>query len=188
MDSFNFNQDFYQACLDCGNEKAAKDLAWAILRYAFEGEGTPEDYPSGAVRASFRVAQGRIDAARAAATAGKRGGRPKGDKQETPLSENDAKNTPNKKRGVSKKGGQKENPPFENEGVLEKGGFSKNTPKNKTPLPTDRDRDRDRDISTYNSIPLVTQPNLRQSEKGGFPNRGEPDELLHALDRTTTRP
>ena len=60
MDNFNFNADYWAACSALG-EQDGQRLAWALLRYAYEGV-EPEGEPA-AIQAIFAVARGRIDAA-----------------------------------------------------------------------------------------------------------------------------
>ena len=76
MNNFNFNQDFFAACSALGGGDG-RDLAWAILSYAYTGE-EPEGMGD-AARACFLMARGRIDAAVAGARAKERRARPSAD-------------------------------------------------------------------------------------------------------------
>lgn len=73
MNNFNFNQDFFAACSALGGDDG-RDLAWAMLSYAYTGE-EPEGMGD-AARACFLMARGRIDAAVAGARAKERRARP----------------------------------------------------------------------------------------------------------------
>lgn len=76
MNNFNFNQDFFAACSALGGDDG-RDLAWAMLSYAYTGE-EPEGMGD-AARACFLMARGRIDAAVAGARAKERRARPSAD-------------------------------------------------------------------------------------------------------------
>ena len=76
MNNFNFNQDFFAACSALGGDDG-RDLAWAMLSYAYTGE-EPEGMGD-AARACFLMARGRIDAAVAGARAKERRARPQAD-------------------------------------------------------------------------------------------------------------
>ena len=76
MNNFNFNQDFFAACSALGGDDG-RDLAWAMLSYAYTGE-EPEGMGH-AARACFLMARGRIDAAVAGARAKERRARPSAD-------------------------------------------------------------------------------------------------------------
>ena len=56
---FNFNPDFYDGCIALG-EREGRALAWAILRYGYEGV-EPEGLKP-ATMAAFSFARGRVDA------------------------------------------------------------------------------------------------------------------------------
>lgn len=58
MDKFNFNRDFYEGCRALGDREGMA-LAWAMLRYGYEGV-EPKLKP--ATMAAFSFARGRIDA------------------------------------------------------------------------------------------------------------------------------
>ena len=76
MNNFNFNQDFFAACSALGGDDG-RDLAWAMLSYAYTGE-EPEGMGD-AARACFLMARGRIDAAVAGSRAKERRARPSAD-------------------------------------------------------------------------------------------------------------
>lgn len=76
MNNFNFNRDFFAACSALGGDDG-RDLAWAMLSYAYTGE-EPEGMGD-AARACFFMARGRIDAAVAGARAKERRARPSAD-------------------------------------------------------------------------------------------------------------
>ena len=73
MDNFNFNRDFFDCCTLAGDE--AKDLAWALLRYGYEGI-EPEGL-SDLAQAVFLMAKGRLDAM----VRGSKGGKAKASNQ-----------------------------------------------------------------------------------------------------------
>lgn len=81
MNNFNFNQDFFAACSALGGDDG-RDLAWAMLSYAYTGE-EPEGMGD-AARACFLMARGRIDAAVAGARAKERRARPQADPAQDP--------------------------------------------------------------------------------------------------------
>lgn len=58
MNNYNFNRDFYEGCRALG-DKEGMALAWAMLRYGYEGI-EPKLKP--ATMAAFTFARGRIDA------------------------------------------------------------------------------------------------------------------------------
>lgn len=58
MNNYNFNRDFYEGCRALGDKEGAA-LAWAMLRYGYEGI-EPKLKP--ATMAAFTFARGRIDA------------------------------------------------------------------------------------------------------------------------------
>ena len=58
MNNFNFNRDFYEGCRTLGDREGMA-LAWAILRYGYEGV-EPKLKPT--TMAAFTFARGRIDA------------------------------------------------------------------------------------------------------------------------------
>lgn len=58
MNNFNFNRDFYEGCRALGDREGMA-LAWAMLRYGYEGV-EPKLKP--APMAAFTFARGRIDA------------------------------------------------------------------------------------------------------------------------------
>lgn len=58
MNNFNFNRDFYEGCRALG-DKEGMALAWAMLRYGYEGV-EPKLKPT--TMAAFTFARGRIDA------------------------------------------------------------------------------------------------------------------------------
>lgn len=58
MNNFNFNRDFYEGCRALGDREGMA-LAWAMLRYGYEGV-EPKLKP--ATMAAFSFARGRIDA------------------------------------------------------------------------------------------------------------------------------
>lgn len=58
MNNYNFNRDFYEGCRALG-DKEGMVLAWAMLRYGYEGI-EPKLKP--ATMAAFTFARGRIDA------------------------------------------------------------------------------------------------------------------------------
>ena len=58
MDKFNFNRDFYEGCRALGDREGMA-LAWAMLRYGYEGI-EPKLKPT--TMAAFSFARGRIDA------------------------------------------------------------------------------------------------------------------------------
>ena len=97
MDNFNFNADFFNSCLACEelDEEQGKELAWAILKYVYEG-AEPENL-EGAAKVAFLMGRGRFDAAVNGA---------KGSKKEQAPSH----------RGVS----EKEQPPLPKGGTPEK--------------------------------------------------------------------
>ena len=78
MNNYNFNRDFYEGCRALG-DKEGMALAWAMLRYGYEGI-EPKLKPT--TMAAFTFARGRIDAMvngslgglRRAANAGSQGG------------------------------------------------------------------------------------------------------------------
>nr|DAV38866.1 MAG TPA: hypothetical protein [Caudoviricetes sp.] len=78
MNNFNFNRDFYEGCRALGDREGMA-LAWAMLRYGYEGV-EPKLKPT--TMAAFTFARGRIDAMvngslgglRRAANAGSQGG------------------------------------------------------------------------------------------------------------------
>lgn len=78
MNNFNFNRDFYEGCRALGDREGMA-LAWAMLRYGYEGV-EPKLKPT--TMAAFTFARGRIDAMvngslgglRRAANAGGQGG------------------------------------------------------------------------------------------------------------------
>lgn len=82
MNNFNFNQDFFAACSALGGDDG-RDLAWAMLSYAYTGE-EPEGMGD-AARACFLMARGRIDAAVAGARAKERRARPQADPAQDPM-------------------------------------------------------------------------------------------------------
>lgn len=58
MNNFNFNRDFYEGCRALGDREGMV-LAWAMLRYGYEGV-EPKLKPT--TMAAFTFARGRIDA------------------------------------------------------------------------------------------------------------------------------
>lgn len=58
MNNFNFNRDFYEGCRALGDREGMA-LAWAMLRYGYEGI-EPKLKPT--TMAAFTFARGRIDA------------------------------------------------------------------------------------------------------------------------------
>lgn len=58
MNNFNFNRDFYEGCRALGDREGMA-LAWAMLRYGYEGV-EPKLKPT--TMAAFTFARGRIDA------------------------------------------------------------------------------------------------------------------------------
>lgn len=58
MNNFNFNRDFYEGCRALGDREGMA-LAWAMLRYGYEG-CVPKLKPT--TMAAFTFARGRIDA------------------------------------------------------------------------------------------------------------------------------
>lgn len=58
MNNFNFNRDFYEGCRALGDREGMA-LAWAMLRYGYEGI-EPKLKPT--AMAAFTFARGRIDA------------------------------------------------------------------------------------------------------------------------------
>lgn len=58
MNNYNFNRDFYEGCRALG-DKEGMALAWAMLRYGYEGI-EPKLKPT--TMAAFTFARGRIDA------------------------------------------------------------------------------------------------------------------------------
>lgn len=58
MNNFNFNRDFYEGCRALGDREGMA-LAWAMLRYGYEG-CMPKLKPT--TMAAFTFARGRIDA------------------------------------------------------------------------------------------------------------------------------
>ncbi len=58
MNNYNFNRDFYEGCRALG-DKEGMALAWAMLRYGYEGV-EPKLKPT--TMAAFSFARGRIDA------------------------------------------------------------------------------------------------------------------------------
>ena len=58
MNNYNFNRDFYEGCRALGDREGMA-LAWAMLRYGYEGV-EPKLKP--ATMAAFTFARGRIDA------------------------------------------------------------------------------------------------------------------------------
>lgn len=58
MNNFNFNRDFYEGCRALGDREGMA-LAWAMLRYGYEGV-EPKLKPT--AMAAFTFARGRIDA------------------------------------------------------------------------------------------------------------------------------
>lgn len=58
MNNFNFNRDFYEGCRALGDREGMA-LAWAMLRYGYEG-AEPKLKPT--TMAAFTFARGRIDA------------------------------------------------------------------------------------------------------------------------------
>ena len=58
MNNFNFNRDFYEGCRTLGDREGMA-LAWAMLRYGYEGV-EPKLKPT--TMAAFTFARGRIDA------------------------------------------------------------------------------------------------------------------------------
>lgn len=58
MNKFNFNRDFYEGCRALGDREGMA-LAWAMLRYGYEGV-EPKLKPT--TMAAFTFARGRIDA------------------------------------------------------------------------------------------------------------------------------
>lgn len=58
MDNYNFNRDFYEGCRVLGDREGMA-LAWAMLRYGYEGI-EPKLKPT--TMAAFTFARGRIDA------------------------------------------------------------------------------------------------------------------------------
>lgn len=58
MNNFNFNRDFYEGCRALGDREGMA-LAWALLRYGYEGI-EPKLKPT--TMAAFTFARGRIDA------------------------------------------------------------------------------------------------------------------------------
>lgn len=58
MNNFNFNRDFYEGCRVLGDREGMA-LAWAMLRYGYEGV-EPKLKPT--TMAAFTFARGRIDA------------------------------------------------------------------------------------------------------------------------------
>lgn len=85
MNNFNFNRDFYEGCRALGDREGMA-LAWAMLRYGYEGV-EPKLKPT--TMAAFTFARGRIDAMvngslgglRRAANAGGQGGSQGGSRQ-----------------------------------------------------------------------------------------------------------
>lgn len=58
MNNYNFNRDFYEGCRALGDREGMA-LAWAMLRYGYEGI-EPKLKPT--TMAAFTFARGRIDA------------------------------------------------------------------------------------------------------------------------------
>ena len=85
MNNYNFNRDFYEGCRALG-DKEGMALAWAMLRYGYEGI-EPKLKP--ATMAAFTFARGRIDAMvngslgglKRAANTGSQGGSPQKEKE-----------------------------------------------------------------------------------------------------------
>lgn len=85
MNNYNFNRDFYEGCRALG-DKEGMALAWAMLRYGYEGI-EPKLKPT--TMAAFTFARGRIDAMvngslgglRRAANTGSQGGSQGGSQQ-----------------------------------------------------------------------------------------------------------
>ena len=68
MENFNFNRDFFEGCAALGDKDGAA-LAWALIRYGYEG--TEPDGLKPALVAAFNFARGRVDAMRRGAQGGK---------------------------------------------------------------------------------------------------------------------
>lgn len=85
MNNYNFNRDFYEGCRALGDREGMA-LAWAMLRYGYEGI-EPKLKPT--TMAAFTFARGRIDAMvngslgglRRAANTGSQGGSQGGSQQ-----------------------------------------------------------------------------------------------------------
>lgn len=85
MNNYNFNRDFYEGCRALGDREGMA-LAWAMLRYGYEGI-EPKLKPT--TMAAFTFARGRIDAMvngslgglRRAANTGNQGGSQGGSQQ-----------------------------------------------------------------------------------------------------------
>ena len=67
MENFNFNRDFFEGCAALGDKDGAA-LAWALIRYGYEG--TEPDGLKPALVAAFSFARGRVDAMRKGAQGG----------------------------------------------------------------------------------------------------------------------
>lgn len=74
MENFNFNRDFFEGCAALGDKDGAA-LAWALIRYGYEG--TEPDGLKPTLVAAFNFARGRVDAMRHGAKGGAKRNRAK---------------------------------------------------------------------------------------------------------------
>ena len=100
MENFNFNKDFYAACMVFG-EKDGGRLAMAFLRYGYDGIEPNELPPS--LNAAFILARGRIDAMVRGSQGGRQGAKAKKVRNESAATQGTTQGTTQQKEKEKEK-------------------------------------------------------------------------------------